>query len=201
MTTLDIAQIKQKAKDLVRHAALTRVADQSRLTGFELQEISQQHQPGQVLGNLMTIILVTGDSLRITLKLHFTMQDAKQLSYTAFGAESADDVDEGKAIDFVKELSNLTVGLLVKEFESMQIPMGISLPLCTRGFYEVFADYAPAESPLIRFSDLWRLELNGCAINGTAMYEISNVDTLSPLANYEIVAENVDEDDGEFDFL
>ncbi len=198
MVNIDL--IKSKVKELVRHAALARIEDHSRLEGFDLQELEGLYKPGQVMGNWMSIILVTGDALRITVKLHFSLQDARALSCTVYGAESPESVGEGKAVDFVKELCNLTVGYIVKEFDAMSIAMGISLPLCTRGFYEVFADYVPTEQPLIRFSDIWRLEHEGHAVNATVMYEISNPEVLQVLESYE-VDEGDSEDDSEFDFL
>lgn len=198
-STVDIDSIKIKVKEMVRQSAITRIGDHSRQDGFQLLELSDTRSAGEVLGNWMSIILVTGDAIRITLKLHFTYRDAKAISHFVYGEDSPDGVSDTKAVDFVKELSNLMAGYIVKSFESMSIPMGISLPLCTRGFYEVFADYVPTESPLIRCSDLWRLEHNDQAINGTVMIEISNPNALDAICDYDISQD--DSEDSEFDFL
>lgn len=200
MMTDDANSMKDKIKELVRTASLSCIEDQSQQQGFVLEEVGDNTQAGQVLGNMMSIILITGDALRITLKLHFSMQNARQLSYSVYRRGSAAEVEDGKAIDFVKELSNLIAGQLVRSFESVKIPMGISLPLCTRGFYEVFADYSPTETPLIRFSDVWRLSLGDACISGSVMYEISNIDMLSPVADIQNEEEPEDDDAG-FDFL
>ena len=198
-STVDVDLIKDKIKEMVRQSALMRIGDQTRQEGFQLVEIADQHSPGEVLGNWMSIILVTGDAMRLTLKLHFSRQDAKAISYAVYGEKSPEGVSDAKAVDFVKELSNLMAGCIVQNFESMNIPMGISLPLSTRGFYEVFADYAHTESPLIRYSDLWRLEHDGQAINGTVMVEISNPNALDAICDFELSQD--DSDDSEFDFL
>ncbi|MCG8667870.1 MAG: hypothetical protein MI867_00525 [Pseudomonadales bacterium] len=198
-TTIDVETVKQKVIEMVRQAAITRVGDHSRLDGFELLELSDTRAAGEVLGNWMSIILVTGDAIRITLKLHFSSSDAKAVSHVVYGEDSPNGVSDAKAEDFVKELSNLMAGYIVKTFEGMNIPMGISLPLCTRGFYEVFADYVPTESPLIRFSDLWRLEYKNRAISGTVMIEISNPNALDALCDFDL--DQDDDDDSEFDFL
>lgn len=200
MTTDDANSMKDTIRELVRTAALSCIQDQSQQEGFLLEETGDQLHAGHVLGNMMSIILVTGDALRITLKIHFSMDSAKRLSYSVYRCKTAADVEDGKAIDFLKELCNLIAGQLVRNFESVSIPMGISLPLCTRGFYEVFADYSPTEKPLIRFSDVWRLSLNDASVYGSVMYEISNAERLSQVSDIRIEEEPEDDDAG-FDFL
>lgn len=199
MSTSDnVEQIKQKITELIRHAAEARIRDHSREDDFALTELNRT--PGQVLGNWMSIILVTGEAVRITIKLHFSNEQAKAISHNVYGVSSANEVSDIKATDFVKELCNLTAGYLVQIFEEMSIPLGISLPLCTRGFYEVFADYSPTTSPLIRYSDLWRLEHQDQHINGSVMIEITNASALAALADFELSQDDSD-DDSEFDFL
>lgn len=198
-TTLDVELLKNKVKDMVRQAAIARIGDHARKDGFELVEIAGERSTGEVLGNWMSIILVTGDAIRITLKLHFSLHEAKSFSQVAYGQGSPDGVSDSKAVDFVKELSNLMAGYIVKTFESMHIPMGISLPLYTRGFYEVFADYAPSDSPLVRFSDVWQLTHEEKVINGTVMIEISDPQALVAVCDYDINQD--DSDESEFDFL
>jgi hypothetical protein len=199
-TSADIHLIKTKVSQLVRHAALTRIGDHTRHQGFELLELNQSFRPGQVLGNWMSIILVTGDALRVTLKLHFSLRDAKGLSLEVYGAKDPSEISDTQAIDFIKELSNLLAGYLIQAFEAIKIPMGISLPLCTRGFYEVFADYSETEQPLIRCSDIWRLVFESFSIDSTVMIEISDSAALCELADYEPGVEHSD-DASEFDFL
>jgi CheY-specific phosphatase CheX len=198
---VDADLIKQKISEMVRHSALTRIEDHSRLEGFRVSELSDKFEPGQVLGNWMSIILVTGEALRITLKFHFSQKDAKGLSHTVYGVENPDDVQEAKATDFIKEFSNLTAGLIVQTLESLDIPMGISLPLCTRGFYEVFADYKETSDPLIRYGDIWRLERNQYQISSTVMVEISDIEALSAIANFDPDSEVEEDEDDDFDFL
>lgn len=194
------ALIKAKVTDVIRHAVQTRIGDHARQEGFQLIDLAGTQTAGQVLGNWMSIILVTGDAIRITLKLHFAYRDAKAISQVVYGVKNPDDISDTKAVDFIKEFSNLTAGYIVKIFESVNISMGISLPLCTRGLYEIFADYVPASKPLIRYSDIWRLEHEGHFINGSVMVEISNAKAIEALLNYDISDENA-EDDSEFDFL
>ena len=119
-TAVDIELIKTKVQELICHAAVTRIADHARQENIELVGDIRPAKVGQVLGNWMTIILVTGEALRITLKFHFSLAEAQALSHRVYGLPSADKVSEGK-IDFIKELANLTAGFIVQTCESREI--------------------------------------------------------------------------------
>ena len=195
----NVSVIKDKLTELVRQAAETRCRAHTRQEEFTLSSVEEEYQVGQVLGNWMSLILVTGEALKITLKFHFSHKDIKQLIYPIYGEESAAGISDQQSMDFVKELSNLTAGFLEQTFESMDLSLGISLPLGTRGYYELFSDYSPASSPIIKYSDLWRLQYGDVSILGSVMFEVSNSGALNELVAYDI--ESADEDDGEFDFL
>jgi hypothetical protein len=192
--------IKNKVIELIRHASQARTCDHARQDTVELLDIMDSYRAGQVLGNWMSIILITGEAIRITLKLHFSNQDIRTVAYPIYGAASPAGVSDIQSMDFVKELCNLTAGYLVQIFESVGIPTGISLPLGTRGFYEVFADYQPNRYQLIKCSDLFALQVSDIRIAGTAMIEISNASALEAICSYE-VGQGQNNDDEEFDFL
>ena len=117
-----------------------------------------------------------------------------------FGGESADQISEKQAIDYFKEYGNLVAGHVITLFGESNIELGISLPLCTRGFYEVFSDYTEYQYPVVSYSDFWELQVNGHAVFCSAQYEILNKKSLESLVDYEI-AERAGDDDGEMDFL
>ncbi len=200
-TVVDIDVLKARINALVRHAAQMRIGDHSRLEGFELRETPDSLSAGKVLGNWMSIILVTGEAFRVTLKFHFSLADARGLSRKVYGANTSDDVSNAQAVDFIKELSNLTAGYVVQVCEGMNIPMGISLPLCTRGFYEVFSDYSETSHPLVRYTDTWSLCYLDARVHGTAMVEISDANALEPLLTFQPEADVEADDDSDFDFL
>jgi hypothetical protein len=85
----------------------------------------------------MAVILVSGSALRVTFKAHYMTRDAKKFAAEAF-AKASDQVTDAQAADFMKEFCNLTAGGIKLVLEVSKIPVGISLPLTTRGFDEIF---------------------------------------------------------------
>ena len=196
----NIVLIKDKVKELVRHAAQDRARVHTRQNEFMLTEVPEGYKVGQILGNWMSLILLTGEHIKITIKLHFSNKDIKDIVFPIYGEPSAETISDQQAMDFVKELSNLTAGYLVQLFEEAGISLSISLPLGTRGFYEIFADYAPSSHPLLKYSDIWCLGQGETKIFGSVMVEISDVKALASLQTHEIAKADED-DEGEFDFL
>ena len=199
---LSVNLISDKIKTLIRFAAQDRFRTHSRIEGFNLVDVKHL-KTGQVLGNWMSLILVTGNALKITQKLHFSHKDIKTLIHPIYRKDSASQISDQQSMDFVKELSNLTAGYLAQVFEDCDVPLGISLPLGTRGFYEVFADYTPSTHPLIKCDDLWCLEHDGIQIYGSVIIEITDITALKKILSYEPDTDDVqdEEDDGDFDFL
>ena len=58
------------------------------------------------------------------------------------------------------------------------VELGISLPLSTRGFYEVFSDYAEKHHPIVAFSDFWELRVDGQAIQCSAQSAWANASAM-----------------------
>ena len=148
----------------------------------------------------MSLILVTGTPIKITLKLHFSHKDIKKLIVPLYQVSAPEDISDQQSMDFIKELCNLIAGYIEQAFEQKDISLGISLPLGTRGFYEIFADYTPTTSPILKYDDLWSLKFEDMDILGSVMIEISDINALENFASYDIV-EDEDSDEGEFDFL
>jgi hypothetical protein len=194
-----IEQLKDKIKLLVRHAAEDRVRKHSDQADFNLVEVDG-YKTGQVLGNWMSLILITGSPLKITLKLHFSHKDIKKLIFPLYRASSPEGISDQQSMDFIKELCNLTAGYIEQAFEQTNISLGISLPLGTRGFYEIFADYTPATKPIVKYDDLWCLNFKELKIYGSVMFEVSDIQALENFMSYNIT-EDEDSDEGEFDFL
>ena len=194
-----LEQLKDKIRLLVRHAAEDRVRKHADQADFALVDIDG-YKTGQVLGNWMSLILITGSPLKITLKLHFSHKQIKKLIFPLYRATSPEGISDQQSMDFIKELCNLSAGYIEQAFEQKNISLGISLPLGTRGFYEVFADYTPSTSPILKYDDLWCLQFKDIEILGTALIEINDIKALENFVSYDI-AEDEDSDEGEFDFL
>lgn len=196
------SQVQEKLRTLVRHAAQERVRDYTRNIDFKLTDLMDGRREGSVLGNWMALILMGGNTVRMTLKLHFAYKQIKVLAQPIFGVDKPEDVSDAQATDFVKELCNLIAGYVVQIFEANGLALGISLPLCTRGLSDVFADYTPASKPLIRYSDLWVLEEGDIRLPGTVLIEIMDLEGAAKLLDYQPEQEEAAEDDDEgFDFL
>lgn len=199
--TVDL--IKEKIIAIIRYSTEDRLRLHSHNMEFKLSEPDRKYKLGQVLGNRMSLILVSGESLRITFKLHYNLDEVKAIAYGAYGKGSPGELSDKQAIDFMKELCNLSAGELVKIFEANNLPLGMSLPLSARGFYEIFADYKPTSQPFVRYGDLWSLKCKDCNIMTSSVIEILDANALSNIIKYELPLKTVSDtdDDGEMDFL
>lgn len=196
----DIQVLKDKLKDLLRHASVSRLKIHTDSSAIETRELDSGFVPGRILGSNMVFILVSGDAIRVTFKVHFNIRTAKDLAFRIFGGESAQAISERQAIDYFKEYGNLVAGCVVTLLGELDIELGISLPLSTRGYYEIFSDYTEKRQPIITYSDFWELKANGYDVYCSALLELLNEKQLAGLVDHEIVEES-GADDGEMDFL
>ena len=196
-----VDQIKHKIISITRSSIEDRVRVHSRNPEITLCEPNRDVKPGQVLGHWMSLILLSGESLRMTMKIHYNLFDVKLIAYPTYGMNSPDQLSDKQAIDFMKELCNLSAGLVVKIFEENNLPLGMSLPLCSRGFNEIFSDYTPAVKPFVKFADLWSLQCSGNTFMLSSVVEILDTFALRNILKYEIPVSTAESDDGEMDFL
>lgn len=192
--------LKEKLSELIRHASVSRFKIHTACNDVELNELGDGFNPGRILANNMVFALISGDMLRVTFKVHFDIEVAKSLAFRVFGGESAADISRKQATDYFKEYGNLVAGCIVTLFEPMKIGLGMSLPLSTRGFYEVFSDYTEKETPTITFCDFWQLQVPGSTVYCSAAIEILDISGLTPLLAFEIIEDEAN-DDAEMDFL
>ncbi len=197
----EISLIKEKITAIIRHSTEDRARLHSHNTEFELSEPDRAYKLGQVLGNWMSLILVSGETLRITFKLHYNLGDVKTIAYRAYGKNAPEELSDRQATDFIKELCNLSAGQWVKIFGENNLPLGMSLPLNARGFYEIFSDYTEAIQPFVKYGDLWGLKCGRCNIMMSSVIEILDTDALRLILDYEMPLETTDDEDGEMDFL
>lgn len=199
--TVDL--IKNKITAIIRHSAEDSVRLQSHNTEFKLAEPDRNLKLGQVLGNRMSLILVSGETLRVTFKLHYNIGEIKDIAHRAYGKNTPAELSDQQAMDFMKELCNLSAGQIVKIFEQNDLLLGMSLPLGARGFYDIFSDYATATQPYVKFGDLWSLKFGECNIMMSSVVEMLDTQALSNILKYEIPlnAANDKGDDEEIDFL
>ena len=197
----DVQASKDKLKELVRYASLSRLKTHTNSSEVELKELDSGFRPGRILASNLVFILVSGEAMRLTFKIHFDTRVAKYLAYRIFGGKLPEDISPKQAIDYFKEFGNLVAGSVVTLMAEINIELGISLPLSTRGFYEVYSDYSEKQYPIITYSDFWALKVNGYDIFCSAQFEILDRKPLENLIGYEIAEEGNNDDDAEMDFL
>ena len=196
----EVQALKDKLRELIRHASVSRLKIHADFPDVEIRELDSGFRPGRVLASNMVFILVSGDAVRLTFKVHFNTGTAKNLAFRIFGGESPAGIPAKRAIDYFKEYGNLVAGNVVTLLGRSDIELGISLPLCTRGLYEVFADYSEKHHPVVAYSDFWELKANGHDVFCSAQFEILDKKPLEKLAGYAI-EEETGGDDEEIDFL
>lgn len=151
------------------------------ITAFQLSQYMSSKKPqiievsdykaGQVLANEMILITVSGDSLKMLFKLHFNHTQAKSrlahqdtLSNHSSQSSMQNNHEEEspslcyRDIDFMKELSNQICGCFSRKLAGLNIELGLSIPLCTKGYYEIYAEYENIGNMFIRFNDCWQLQ-------------------------------------------
>ena len=195
----ELSTLKTQLGELMRYASLSRLIIHASASEIRIGASEPGFVPGRILGTHMVLILVSGEALRLTFKLHFEMKTAKALASRIFGGDRAVPITEGQAIDFIREYGNLIAGSVVTLMARYGIELGISLPLSTRGFYEVFADYTEKQYPIVSYADFWGLEVDGHEIHCSAHVEVMNREKLASLAEFS--ADDTVDDDAEMDFL
>jgi CheY-specific phosphatase CheX len=194
-TPIDVRLLKEKLGELVRYASQSRLAIHTDAEEVEVRPMDAVFRPGRILASDMVFILISGEAIRLTFKVHFNIRTARLLAWKIFGGDSSVNISEKQARDYFKEYGNLVAGSVVTLFGKFGIELGISLPLCTRGFYEVFSDYSEKQNPVVTYSDFWMLGVNDQEIHCSVQFEILDKSKFSQFVDFEI--DEVLEDDGE----
>src|SRR4051794_4093544 len=115
---------------LIRHAVLFRSKNYFNCSYLVEEDVANPRIP--VFGKWMTLIILAGGPLRITLKIHYKTTDIKNLG-------SKDGIDLSiHSSSFMKELCNLIAGWMKRKLDQNGLTLGISLPVSSHGFDEVF---------------------------------------------------------------
>lgn len=92
-----------------------------------------------VYSHWMSLILIAGPAIKIVFKVHFQSKAAWSLAAPAFGL-SIDNLSVEKSCDFMREFCNLAGGKIKLALSNSNIETGISLPMLTRGFDDLFLE-------------------------------------------------------------
>lgn len=102
----------------------------------------------------MVLVLISGPKLRVTLKVHYKLENVQALVSKLFRVEP-DQVKIDQANDCMREFCNLSAGALKLLLGNEGFVTATSLPIVARGWDEFF--FASENLPGVRES--WRLKL------------------------------------------
>jgi hypothetical protein len=144
----------------------------------------------RVMGHLFGGIIVQGGDFRLTIKIHSDCAPLRPLCAKNMQiAES--EVGEKVMRDFLREVANLLGGAMRTELARNNVDAGLSLPLSSRGFDEVFFDSTEGEKS---FLQACRVRWDGGVLYMTQFLEIlAGWDSLTPIKDYNPSAPVVDD--------
>ena len=145
----------------------------------------------RVHGGWMCMILIAGQGIRVNFKVHFSCRDIGVVIHKVYGKPIQEITEEFRK-DYVREYCNLVAGGIKKKLEECEISAGISLPIITRGFDEIFFGFNNKD----QIADFFAVGNNELKLVHTPMIQIQNPKTLDKLVFSETA-----EDEEEIDFL
>jgi len=181
-------------RTLLRDASVVQASQY--FNGEEITLIASppDHQLGQVLKRYIVMVLLSSPELRVVFKVHFNPEQVR--AYRLAKGCNPQDLSDKQLVDFMKELSNQMGGRVCRIFDAHQIAMGMSIPLCTRGIYEIYADYKPKTGAITKFGDFWRLDGSFDSIYCSCYVELMSKEDFS-----HIKCADEQSQEGELDFL
>jgi hypothetical protein len=97
-----------------------------------------------VPGHRMAFILVSNQDVKMFFQVFYKFSDAQNFASCALGKRSA--VSAEGSDDFMREFCNLVAGAVRSTLEKSGVSSGISLPLSSRGFDNVFKSNSTREN-------------------------------------------------------
>lgn len=157
--------------------------------------------PGPVYGHWQSVIFLLSPTMRITMKFFFDTYVARDLLARVLRRPLAD-IKDSLIYDHMRELLNISGGLVKRFLEVEGIPAGTSLPLVTRGFDEIFFSVVNRRDSI---SDYFPVKCGddaafvaGMRVDVIDWKGVNGFTWVPPQPGAE---DNDDSDDGEMDFL
>lgn len=186
----DSSELTSKLKKQIRSKVESTLIKSARLTDITCHEI--ENQDDFLYDHWMAFILISGSSVRVMLKLHFSFQNACNMMNNKMKIISKNQISEHMAMDFMKEQCNLMAGALKSVFNNSNIITGISIPIVTRGFDEsVFSDIVDQS----KIKDVWKLNWSNGSVICSSVTEILH---WTDFDNFIFDEDSREDDDGVF---
>jgi hypothetical protein len=141
-------------------------------TFARLKDVQITEDPGKelVAGHWLAVIVIQGEAVRIVLKVQSESQPVAELFAKTMRADPAD-VSNQQVKDFLREVCNLAAGVTKKGLAQCGIDTGISLPLATRGFDNLFFRSSAGPGTI---EDRWKLTWEGGTLRCYSSVDILN---------------------------
>ncbi len=149
-----------------------------------------------VYAHWLGVILVASPQVRLTFKVQYNASEIAHFAQAALQDTTNKSMQKSVIADFMREFCNLMGGYMKSTFEEVGLNVGVSLPLVTRGFDEVFSFHT---HEIRRSFSLWGLQCAGYKVFCNYEIEILNPTILSSLES--IQSESANNDDGSLEFL
>ncbi|MFY7931000.1 MAG: hypothetical protein ACOVS5_19185, partial [Oligoflexus sp.] len=104
----------------------------------------------------MSFILLAGEGGKIMFKAHYSSADIQGLVARALNKD-VDKINRQLTSDFMREYCNLTAGVIKARLAEVGIHTGLSIPIVTRGFDEIWRVDRELSSEIISY-DAWHLK-------------------------------------------
>ena len=151
----EVKSFKNSLLDVLRKVSLAQSHQYFECEDVALVAAPPNHALGQVLKRFIVTVLLTGSDIRMTFKVHFNPEQVRAFRLARGG--KAQDFTDKHLLDFMKELGNQIGGRASRVFQNNAIALGMSIPLCIRGIYEIYADYQEKNGVVVKFGDFWGL--------------------------------------------
>ncbi len=166
------------------------------INSSDLKPDDNLHYQGPVYGHLLTFILLAGSSFRASLKIFYGASEARKFTSAKFKKSEAQ-ISDVLVADFMKEFANLVAGSVKRTLGTLDVSVGLGLPLTTRGFDDVFAADGLSEGI---YTDKWALKSDlGKVICMTSIKILEDANVAK--INWDPTPKAATADDSDMEFL
>ncbi len=172
--TMESININKKSIDIIK--TLMRDTSQAALVAMSQKKqiaIEDVTDNKKILGHWMALISVSGVQLHLTFKVQFSIEMARSYASEVLKNDRLG-ISNSHSKDFIRELCNLVAGNLKTKLAENNVTVGISLPLLSRGFDDLF--FANSESS-VQSIDRWQL-----VFKETTIYCCSIIEAIEDLS-------------------
>ncbi len=192
--TIRTNPIPEGFRNIVRQTSLVRIKQHCLYEPIEIYELENKNN--LVFGYWMGLIMVGNSSVRILFKAHYNNDELRVIAAEALNSSKARP-DDSSVADFMREYCNLMGGAIKATLESAGLNTGVSLPLVTRGFDEVFSN----QSVSVNFyEDVWQLVCGDGRITCAVQMDVMNNEPLELIGMIQ-EQQQANDADGEIEFL